>query len=133
MYLLFFLGHHILRETGFQNESQTFFLIVALRTNDDRARLGPFLYPAAMASAAPNTPTSTRAAAMTNAAPNTPTLSPTPSPESAEPQPIQKQPFLSPEISSYFIAGGFAGAASRTVVSPLERLKIIQLGRLIFA
>jgi solute carrier family 25 phosphate transporter 23/24/25/41 len=70
---------------------------------------------------------------MTNAAPNTPTLSPTPSPESAEPQPIQKQPFLSPEISSYFIAGGFAGAASRTVVSPLERLKIIQLGRLIFA
>ncbi|KAJ7901799.1 mitochondrial carrier domain-containing protein [Mycena olivaceomarginata] len=79
-----------------------------------------------MASAAPNTPTSTRAAAMTNVAPNTPTLSPTPSPESAEPQPIQKQPFLSPEISSYFIAGGFAGAASRTVVSPLERLKIIQ-------
>lgn len=35
-------------------------------------------------------------------------------------------PFLSPQISSYFIAGGFAGAASRTVVSPLERLKIIQ-------
>ncbi|PCH43717.1 mitochondrial carrier [Wolfiporia cocos MD-104 SS10] len=37
-----------------------------------------------------------------------------------------KQPFLSPQISSYFIAGGLAGAASRTVVSPLERLKIIQ-------
>ncbi|KAG8821988.1 hypothetical protein FRC18_011133 [Serendipita sp. 400] len=27
---------------------------------------------------------------------------------------------------SSFVAGGFAGAASRTVVSPLERLKIIQ-------
>ncbi|THH00895.1 hypothetical protein EW026_g1694 [Hermanssonia centrifuga] len=35
-------------------------------------------------------------------------------------------PFLSPQITSYFIAGGIAGAASRTVVSPLERLKIIQ-------
>lgn len=34
--------------------------------------------------------------------------------------------YLSPQISSYFIAGGVAGAASRTVVSPLERLKIIQ-------
>lgn len=34
--------------------------------------------------------------------------------------------WLSPQVSSYFIAGGFAGAASRTVVSPLERLKIIQ-------
>ncbi|KAF8070030.1 mitochondrial carrier domain-containing protein [Lyophyllum atratum] len=34
--------------------------------------------------------------------------------------------FLTPEIVSYFIAGGCAGAASRTVVSPLERLKIIQ-------
>jgi len=33
---------------------------------------------------------------------------------------------FSPEIFSYFIAGGVAGAASRTVVSPLERLKIIQ-------
>ncbi|EIN11872.1 mitochondrial carrier [Punctularia strigosozonata HHB-11173 SS5] len=30
-------------------------------------------------------------------------------------------------ITVYFIAGGAAGAASRTVVSPLERLKIIQL------
>ncbi|KAJ7262204.1 mitochondrial carrier [Mycena haematopus] len=48
----------------------------------------------------------------------------TSSPESSESQP--KQPFLSPQIASYFIAGGFAGAASRTVVSPLERLKIIQ-------
>lgn len=36
------------------------------------------------------------------------------------------EPWLSPQVSSYFIAGGFAGAASRTVVSPLERLKIIQ-------
>ncbi|KIY69538.1 mitochondrial carrier [Cylindrobasidium torrendii FP15055 ss-10] len=34
--------------------------------------------------------------------------------------------YISPEIASYFIAGGCAGAASRTVVSPLERLKIIQ-------
>jgi hypothetical protein len=34
--------------------------------------------------------------------------------------------FFSPDISSYFIAGGMAGATSRTVVSPLERLKIIQ-------
>lgn len=34
--------------------------------------------------------------------------------------------WLSPQVSSYFIAGGCAGAASRTVVSPLERLKIIQ-------
>ncbi|KAF8629439.1 hypothetical protein AX15_003484 [Amanita polypyramis BW_CC] len=33
---------------------------------------------------------------------------------------------FTPEIMSYFIAGGCAGAASRTVVSPLERLKIIQ-------
>lgn len=36
------------------------------------------------------------------------------------------RPFLSPQITSYFIAGGVAGATSRTVVSPLERLKIIQ-------
>src|ERR1700731_989252 len=35
-------------------------------------------------------------------------------------------PLLSPDISSYFIAGGCAGATSRTIVSPLERLKIIQ-------
>lgn len=33
----------------------------------------------------------------------------------------------------YFIAGGAAGAASRTVVSPLERLKIIQLSWAVFA
>lgn len=43
-------------------------------------------------------------------------------------EPLKKRTVLvfSPEVSSYFIAGGFAGAASRTVVSPLERLKIIQ-------
>lgn len=34
--------------------------------------------------------------------------------------------FVSTEVASYFVAGGCAGAASRTVVSPLERLKIIQ-------
>ncbi|KAJ7594581.1 mitochondrial carrier domain-containing protein [Mycena floridula] len=38
----------------------------------------------------------------------------------------KKLGFLTPEVASYFIAGGCAGAASRTVVSPLERLKIIQ-------
>ncbi|KAG1771825.1 mitochondrial carrier domain-containing protein [Suillus occidentalis] len=38
----------------------------------------------------------------------------------------RKQTFWVPEIASYFVAGGAAGAASRTVVSPLERLKIIQ-------
>jgi len=37
-----------------------------------------------------------------------------------------KRTFLTPEVASYFVAGGCAGAASRTVVSPLERLKIIQ-------
>ncbi|KAI0330140.1 mitochondrial carrier [Cubamyces sp. BRFM 1775] len=44
-------------------------------------------------------------------------------------EPETKKPagtWLSPQLSSYFIAGGIAGAASRTVVSPLERLKIIQ-------
>ncbi|KAJ7497267.1 mitochondrial carrier domain-containing protein [Mycena latifolia] len=47
-------------------------------------------------------------------------------PPSASPEPQPNPPFLSPQLASYFIAGGFAGAASRTVVSPLERLKIIQ-------
>ncbi|PPQ90555.1 hypothetical protein CVT25_015869 [Psilocybe cyanescens] len=41
--------------------------------------------------------------------------------------PVKKSSFMiSPEVASYFVAGGCAGAASRTVVSPLERLKIIQ-------
>jgi hypothetical protein len=35
-------------------------------------------------------------------------------------------PLLDPALVAYFVAGGAAGAASRTVVSPLERLKIIQ-------
>ncbi|KAK0213068.1 mitochondrial carrier domain-containing protein [Desarmillaria ectypa] len=39
---------------------------------------------------------------------------------------VPKLTFFTPEVTSYFIAGGCAGAASRTVVSPLERLKIIQ-------
>ncbi|KZV82129.1 mitochondrial carrier [Exidia glandulosa HHB12029] len=38
----------------------------------------------------------------------------------------KKEPWVSPQLRSYFVAGGVAGAASRTVVSPLERLKIIQ-------
>ncbi|KAF7965422.1 hypothetical protein HWV62_43658 [Athelia sp. TMB] len=47
--------------------------------------------------------------------------------EHLEPPPKRKTLGLfSPDVSSYFIAGGAAGAASRTVVSPLERLKIIQ-------
>ena len=33
---------------------------------------------------------------------------------------------FSPQVLSYFVAGGVAGATSRTVVSPLERLKIIK-------
>lgn len=46
------------------------------------------------------------------------------------PQKTQQTTFFSsvfsPQVSSYFISGGCAGAASRTVVSPLERIKIIQ-------
>ncbi|KAF8135563.1 mitochondrial carrier domain-containing protein [Boletus edulis] len=38
----------------------------------------------------------------------------------------QKNGFWSAELLCYFVAGGIAGATSRTVVSPLERLKIIQ-------
>ncbi|KZT43646.1 mitochondrial carrier [Sistotremastrum suecicum HHB10207 ss-3] len=34
--------------------------------------------------------------------------------------------YFTPELASYFVAGGVAGAASRTIVSPLERIKIIQ-------
>ncbi|RXW23531.1 hypothetical protein EST38_g2329 [Candolleomyces aberdarensis] len=46
--------------------------------------------------------------------------------ESTPPPAKRNIGFLSPQVASYFIAGGCAGAASRTVVSPLERLKIIQ-------
>ncbi|KAI0302551.1 mitochondrial carrier [Russula brevipes] len=47
-------------------------------------------------------------------------------PSSAHAPKPPAEPWLSPQVSSYFVAGGVAGAASRTVVSPLERLKIIQ-------
>ncbi|KIM61595.1 hypothetical protein SCLCIDRAFT_16095 [Scleroderma citrinum Foug A] len=40
--------------------------------------------------------------------------------------PDRQPKFYSPEVMTYFVAGGVAGATSRTVVSPLERLKIIQ-------
>ncbi|KAG7446504.1 mitochondrial carrier [Guyanagaster necrorhizus] len=43
-----------------------------------------------------------------------------------QPVKVPRLSFFTPEVSAYFIAGGCAGAASRTVVSPLERLKIIQ-------
>ncbi|KAH8119233.1 mitochondrial carrier domain-containing protein [Phellopilus nigrolimitatus] len=62
----------------------------------------------------------------------TPTPVPTPVPAGASPaagpstDAPTRVPFISPQVASYFIAGGVAGAASRTVVSPLERLKIIQ-------
>ncbi|KAK0455442.1 mitochondrial carrier domain-containing protein [Desarmillaria tabescens] len=46
--------------------------------------------------------------------------------EAIQPVKVPKLTFFTPEVTSYFIAGGCAGAASRTVVSPLERLKIIQ-------
>ncbi|KAG8929452.1 hypothetical protein FRC02_005575 [Tulasnella sp. 418] len=47
-------------------------------------------------------------------------------PSSGTEEPVKKEPIIPPHLASYFIAGGAAGAASRTVVSPLERLKIIQ-------
>ncbi|KAJ7072350.1 mitochondrial carrier domain-containing protein [Mycena amicta] len=43
----------------------------------------------------------------------------------SEKQDPHPHPLLSTPIVSYIIAGGLAGATSRTVVSPLERLKVI--------
>lgn len=68
-------------------------------------------------------PTDTSSAAMTSS--STPAQT-DPEHQLDPPQERKILLFFSPEISSYFIAGGVAGAASRTVVSPLERLKIIQ-------
>ncbi|KAL1942666.1 hypothetical protein VTO73DRAFT_4906 [Trametes versicolor] len=64
---------------------------------------------------------------MTSPQSSAPALQTSPSVKMVETE--QKKPvttWLSPQLSSYFIAGGVAGAVSRTVVSPLERLKIIQ-------
>lgn len=60
---------------------------------------------------------------------------PPPAPAEKPPEPAaavkeekkkKAEPILKSQLTSYFVAGGCAGAASRTVVSPLERLKIIQ-------
>lgn len=48
-----------------------------------------------------------------------------PAPPSPPPSPSKTSFYDQDKLLSYFIAGGAAGAASRTVVSPLERLKII--------
>lgn len=65
----------------------------------------------------------------TSAGPST-SQPPQQAPLVATPQKTQQTTFFSsvfsPQVSTYFIAGGVAGAASRTVVSPLERIKIIQ-------
>ncbi|KAK0532245.1 hypothetical protein OC834_002674 [Tilletia horrida] len=44
----------------------------------------------------------------------------------AQPTDLSEQAIHRQYMISYFVAGGAAGAASRTVVSPLERLKILQ-------